>query len=39
MTVDDDNGDLSDGTPDAEYINQAYSHHEITEPTLISDSA
>ncbi|GAG44688.1 unnamed protein product, partial [marine sediment metagenome] len=31
MTIDDDDGDLSNGTPHAEYINKAFQHHEIEE--------
>lgn len=39
MLVDDDDGNLANGTPHAAYINAALSHHEIAESPLVGDSA
>lgn len=39
MFMDDNDGNLANGTPHAAYINAAYAHHGIAENTQISDSA
>jgi len=39
LIADDNDGNLANGTPHAEYINAAYLHHELNEATLIGDSA
>lgn len=39
MVVDDDNGDLTDGTPNGAEINEAFGHHGLAPATLVGDSA
>ncbi|MFC2172778.1 hypothetical protein ACFLU6_09120 [Acidobacteriota bacterium] len=38
IAVDDDNGNLADGTPNAEAINDAFDSHEIASSPLVADS-
>ncbi|HEY3175572.1 MAG TPA: hypothetical protein VGK94_07395 [Candidatus Polarisedimenticolia bacterium] len=38
MLIDDDDANLSNGTPHAAYINAAWSHHGIAETPLVIDS-
>ncbi|HET6372185.1 MAG TPA: hypothetical protein VFG76_02690, partial [Candidatus Polarisedimenticolia bacterium] len=39
MLIDDEDGNLANGTPHAAYINAAFSHHELQEAPLIADAA
>ncbi len=39
IAVDDDNGNLADGTPNAAEINDAFGHHGIAPATLAPDTA
>ncbi len=39
MLADDADGNLANGTPHAQYINAAFSHHELEESPMITDSA
>lgn len=39
MLMDDDDANLSNGTPHAAYINPAFTHHGLAETPLVADSA
>jgi hypothetical protein len=38
MLVDDDDGDLANGTPNATEINEAFGHHELASTPLVGDA-
>ena len=38
LVADDEDGDLTNGTPHAAYINAAFSHHEIAEASVVADA-
>ncbi|MEM7245737.1 MAG: hypothetical protein AAF533_10360 [Acidobacteriota bacterium] len=38
VLIDDDNGDLADGVPNGDEINEAFLHHEIASMVLATDS-